>query len=346
VGNRFTNSLSESTFKLADAPMPMKLSDRETTATKSQPGSYGSFGVGVEDIVILPLVAIAVIVKVVLRALLTILIDIIDWLFPILLQVMRFPLFMIRILGDGIAALLKGVMRFLPIGNMRRQAWQGFISRNWAWCRQSLSYRAFEEWLHHAFEDGMAWVFRKCRSLTPPAALLVIIGAVLWLPISFGVATLMHAVLVAKAASLPPWMQLLHPVATVIAKSKLLVLPAYPAAWPQAKRHPVVQAMITFWRHLTTLYLMRKIGYRYRQTESAIGRGLRALAAGTVAVLSALPLSSGIVRRYKEHCEEVSRQPSAPFSDKVTDFFARWSIKFSPEYYEAKEREAKQQSPA
>jgi hypothetical protein len=338
--------LSESTFKLADAPMPMKLSDRETTATKSQPGSYGSFGVGVEDIVILPLVAIAVIVKVVLRALLTILIDIIDWLFPILLQVMRFPLFTIRIIGDGIAAMLKGVMRFLPIGDMRRQAWQGFISRNWAWCRQSLSYRAFEEWLHHAFEDGMAWVFRKCRSLTPPAALLVIIGAVLWLPISFGVATLMHAVLVAKAASLPPWMQLLHPVATVIAKSKLLVLPAYPAAWPQAKRHPVVQAMITFWRHLTTLYLMRKIGYRYRQTESAIGRGLRALAAGTVAVLSALPLSSGIVRRYKEHCEEVSRQPSAPFSDKVTDFFARWSIKFSPEYYEAKEREAKQQSPA
>jgi hypothetical protein len=48
-----------------------------------------------------------------------------------------------------------------------------------------------------------------------------------------------------------------------------------------------------------------------------------------VAVLSALPLSSGIVRRYKEHFEEVSRQPSAPFSDKMTDFFARWSIKFS-----------------
>ena len=125
--------------------MPTKLSDRETTATKSQPGSYGSFGVGVEDIVFLPLVAIAVIEKVVLRALLTILIDIIDWLFPILLQVMRFPLFTIRILGDGIAALLKGVMRFLPIGNMRRQAWQGSISRNWAWCRQSLSYHAFEE---------------------------------------------------------------------------------------------------------------------------------------------------------------------------------------------------------
>lgn len=341
----------------------MPMLDRETTGTRSRPGSYGSFRVGVEDIVILPLVAVAVIVKVVLRALLTILIDIIDWLFPILLQVTRFPLFTIRILGDGIAALFKGVMRFLPIGDLRRRAWREFISRNWAWYRQRFSYRAFEAWLHHAFEDGMAWVFKKCRSLTPPAALLVIVGAVLWLPISFGTATLMHAILVAKAASLPPWMQLLHPVATVIAKSKLLVLPAYPAAWPQAKQHPVVQALITSWRHLTTLYLMRKIGYRYRQTESAtaeaaqisgsaasaigasqliplplaafnataaaIGRGLRALAAETVAVLSALPLFSGIVRRYKENYEGVSRQPSAPFSDKVSDFFARWSIKFS-----------------
>jgi hypothetical protein len=52
----------------------------------------------------------------------------------------------------------------------------------------------------------------------------------------------MHAVLLANAASLPAWMQLLHPVAAVIAKSKLLVLPAYPAAWPQAKKQAWVQA--------------------------------------------------------------------------------------------------------
>ena len=70
--------------------------------------------------------------------------------------------------------------------------------------------------------------------MSPGAALLVILGAVLWLPISFGVATLLHAVLLAKATSLPAWMQLLHPIGTIIAKSKLLVLPVYPAAWPQA----------------------------------------------------------------------------------------------------------------
>src|SRR3979411_966995 len=57
----------------------------------------------------------------------------------------------------------------------------------------------------------------------------------------------LHAVLIAEAASLPPWMQLLHPLATIIAKSKLLVLPAYPAAWPQAKKHPFVQASFRFY---------------------------------------------------------------------------------------------------
>src|SRR6266481_2141321 len=61
---------------------------------------------------------------------------------------------------------------------------------------------------------------------------------IVWLPISFGAATAMHAVLFAKLTSWPAWMQLLHPLATVIAKSKLLVLPVYPAAWPHAKKHP------------------------------------------------------------------------------------------------------------
>src|SRR3984893_13133018 len=116
----------------------------------------------------------------------------------------------------------------------------------------------------------MEWVFRACRTLTPGGALLVIAGAVLWLAVSFGAATAMHAILIAKAASLPPWMQLLHPLATIIAKSKLLVLPAYPAAWPQAKKHPFVQAIFQFYRYVTALHLIQKTGYRYRQTERAV----------------------------------------------------------------------------
>ena len=118
-------------------------------------------------------------------ALFFILIDIIDFLFPILLQVMRFPLFTLRILGDGIAALLKGIVR-LPAGRRRPPRGLARIHQPpLGVAAAKISYRAFEEWLHHAFESGMAWVFKTCRALTPRTALLVLIGAVLWLPISF-----------------------------------------------------------------------------------------------------------------------------------------------------------------
>src|SRR5262245_5902410 len=264
------------------AIMPV-MTDRSNDPA-GQTGVPESFRPGIEDLIIVPLVAVTFAIWRILRRVFFILIDIIDFLFPILLQVMRFPLFTLRILGDGIAALLKGIIRFLPVGGERRTAWREVISRHWAWLRQKFSYKAFEEWLHHAFENGMAWVFKTCREMTPRAAMLVIVGAVLWLPISFTIATVMHAVLIAKATSLPAWMQLLHPIATVIAKSKLLVLPVYPAAWPQAKQHPLVQALIRFWRYLMDHYVIRKIGYRYRQAEEGAaeaGDALRHTAAAT-----------------------------------------------------------------
>jgi hypothetical protein len=118
------------------------------------------FRPGIEDIVILPLVVIALAVVKLLKAFFTLLIRLIDFLFPILLQLIRFPLFTLRILGDGIAALTKAILAILPIGGTRRAAWREAISVYWAWLRQKFSYRAFEEWLHHAFEKGMAWVFR------------------------------------------------------------------------------------------------------------------------------------------------------------------------------------------
>jgi hypothetical protein len=335
--------------------------------------THNRFAPGVEDVIILPMVAIALAVQRILKAALLLLIHILDFAFPILLQVMRFPLFTVRIVGDGIAGLLKVMVAILPVGSTRRQAWRAFVSRHWVWLRQRLSYRAFEEAVHHAFENGMAWVFRKCRTLTPRGALLVIACAVLWLPISFGTATVMHAMLIAKAASLPPWMQLLHPVATVIAKSKLLVLPVYPAAWPQAKAHPFVQAIIRSWRYLTTLHLIRKTGRRFRQTEAVAAEAIdgleraasfvglsqmcnfliaalnasaawcaqavRAALVRTVEFLSMIPLLGTVVQHYEARYHEVSRQREERFSEKVSDFFARWSIKFSAEYYEARDRE-------
>lgn len=346
----------------------MSSQDSERPAGRTDDG----FRLGVDDVAIVPLVVAAFAVWRVLRRTFFILIDIVDFTFPILLQLMRFPLFTLRIAGDGLAALLKGIVRFLPVGGERRAAWREFVSRHWAWLRAKFSYKAFEEAVHHAFENGMAWVFKTCRTLSPRTAFLVLIGAVLWLPISFTVATLMHAVLIAKALSLPAWMQLLHPVATVIAKSKLLVLPVYPAAWPRAKQHPAMQALIRFWNYLAAHYFARKTGHRYRQTEivaahvsdlwhhTAAFTGLTRLAnavlaaingaagwtrkatwtamARLVAVLSRFPVFGGIVQRYTEHYDHANSEPAPKFSDRVRGFFERWSVKFTVEYYDGKER--------
>ena len=65
----------------------------------------------------------------------------------------------------------------------------------------------------------------------------------------------MHAVLFAKLISWPAWMQLLHPLATIIAKTKLLVLPVYPAAWPQAKKQPFIQVVFKSYKALDSVYL-------------------------------------------------------------------------------------------
>ncbi len=336
--------------------------------------AQSDFSAGIDDAIILPLVLIALAARKLLRLLLTILIHILDYAFPILLQLARFPLFTLRIAGDGLVAVLKGILACLPVAGTRRDAWRERVSQGWSWLRQKISYKAFEDAVHRAFERGMAWVFRACRSLTPRGALLVIGGAVLWLPVSFGAATAMHAVLIAKATVLPPWMQLLHPLATILAKSKLLVLPVYPAAWPQAKKHPFVQGPFQFYHYVAALYLVQKTRYRYRQMErssaatavsleraadrvglsrllevltagfkgltAAIGKAAGAAATRMVATASSLPLIGSIVRSYATHYDGTGAAYAAEkFSKRSSGFFARWSIKFSAEYYEAKERE-------
>jgi hypothetical protein len=353
-------------------PRSEELNDQPDGGDRPAP-AHSEFGAGIDDAVILPLVLIAFAARKLFHVLLTILIHILDYAFPILLQLARFPLFTVRIIGDGVVVLLKGIVGCLPVAGTTRDAWRERVGRYWSWLRQKISYKAFEDALHRAFEGGMAWVFRTCRRLTPRGALLVIAGAVLWLPVSFGAATAIHAVLIAKVAVLPPWMQLLHPLATILAKSKLLVLPVYPAAWPQAKKYPFVQALFRFYRYVAALYLMQKTRYRYRQTErayadgavvlehvadrvglshllgslvpgfnsvmAAIGRAVQGAATRTVAAASGFPLIGTIVRSYSAHYDGVSAAHAEKFSKQAGGLFARWSIKFSAEYYEAKERE-------
>src|SRR5918994_5004450 len=106
------------------------------------------FTVDFEDVVIVPLVIFTLVVKRVLKSALMLLVRIVDFLFPIVLQVMRFPLFTLRILGDGIAAVSRAIVAILPVGGTRRAAWRESISLSWAWLRKKISYQAFEEWIH------------------------------------------------------------------------------------------------------------------------------------------------------------------------------------------------------
>jgi hypothetical protein len=282
-------------------------------------------------VIIIPLVFVALAANKILRFILSILMRLLDYAFPLAMQIVWLPLFAARVLGNVIVTVINGALRFLPLSETKRRQWSISIRRNWSWLRRKISYRAFEHAVYIAFESGMAWVFRKCRHLTPNTALLVILGAVLWLPISFGAATAMHAVLFAKVTSWPAWMQLLHPLATVIAKSKLLVLPVYPAAWPQAKRHPLVQLVFKGYETLKRMYVIKKVGFRYRQAEIA-----------GIAVVERLERTVGIASavRWLRNAHVAEQFGVEKPTQKLQSFFSRWSIKFSAEYYEAKEQQA------
>jgi len=283
-----------------------------------------------DDVIIFPLVSVTLAANKILRFIVLILMRLLDYVFPLAMQIVWLPLFAAKILGNVIVAVTNAALRFLPLSETKRRQWRRSIRRNWSWFRRKMSYRAFEQAVHDAFEGGMAWVFRKCRHLTPNTALLVILGAVLWLPISFGAATAMHAVLFAKVTSWPAWTQLLHPLATVIAKSKLLVLPVYPAAWPHAKKHPLVRLGFKGYEAIKCIYVVKKVGFRYRQAEI--------VGIATVERLERIAgLASAVRWLRKSHVAErfgVERP-----TQELRSFFSRWSIKFSAEYYEAKERD-------
>ena len=160
----------------------------------------------------------------------------------------------------------------------------------------------------------------------------------------------------------------------LIAKSKLLILPVYPAAWPQAKQHPFVRSVGKLYERVKRFYLIRKTGYRYRQTEAGRQAVSDAIAHAcarmgithfsekvsdrTILVLawpvmafhwllrlafscfSRMLLIGPVLRSYAAHYAALEEQNAKRTSEKVSGLFAEWSIKFSAEYYEAKEREA------
>jgi hypothetical protein len=166
-------------------------------------------------------------------------------------------------------------------------------------------------------------------------------------------------------------MQLFHIPVAMMAKSKILVLPVYPAAWPQAKRHPIVMGILRVYRELKRFTVLQRLAVRYRQIEfgtqwlttiivqapvsvglhhvfKALCRALRSASTQrdkwlrTFAVRLAFSVSRHsaigphlrpLLRRYVKMASRKTARPS----EKIRSVYAQWAIKFTPGYYEAKE---------
>jgi hypothetical protein len=124
---------------------------------------------------------------------------------------------------------------------------------------------------------------------------------------------------------------------------------------------------------------MQKTAYRYRQTERAVaeradvlgrtaalvglsylsstlfagfnnlaawtGKAWRAAMTRILQGVSRLPLIGWMIGSYAAFYDGANQQHTEPFSKSVSGFFGRWSIKFSAEYYEAKEQDEHAKEP-
>ena len=78
------------------------------------------FGAGPEDAFLIPLVTAALALKVLGKLLVSMLINVLDFTFPLVIQLVRFPLFTARILGDTAVAVGKLAVSVLPIPEQAR----------------------------------------------------------------------------------------------------------------------------------------------------------------------------------------------------------------------------------
>jgi hypothetical protein len=239
---------------------------RPPAATRDQ------FRIGVDDAIILPMVGIAFLISTLFQAAFVILALASACVFALLLRVVTSLLFVAATAGDAMAWLIKRLTDLPQLSGAKRKALSEFADRRWPWLRQRLGHEAVAMTTQNVLQRGISWVFQSFSALSPRAALLVIVGVLVWLPLSAAISLAMHAALLAYAAWLPAWAQLLHPVATIIAKSKLLVLAAYPAAWPQARKHAWVQAALRCVDRLVALGSIRKMAHRYQQTKQAFAQ--------------------------------------------------------------------------
>jgi hypothetical protein len=242
------------------------------------PAKQSPFRTGIDDAIILPLILVALPARALYRAARLIVPLAFDFVSALFLRLLTFPLLVAATAGDGMAWLIKRLADAPSLRGAKCGASRDLGGRRWSRLRQRMTHKVVADAVQSQLREAISWSFRKCGALSPQAALLVIASAILWLPLSAAISIAIHVVLIAKAATLPAWMQLLHPVATIIAKSKILVLPVYPAAWPRAKKHAWVQAALRCMHRIAALNFIRKAADRYQQAERGLaqaGDGLR-----------------------------------------------------------------------
>src|SRR3954453_10759183 len=94
----------------------------ETPIAPSRVESSG-FRRGLDDVIIVPLVVAALAVNRLGRFLIVILVRLLDVAFPLAMQLVWLPLLAARMIGDGIVAALRGILRIMPLGDGRRRQW-------------------------------------------------------------------------------------------------------------------------------------------------------------------------------------------------------------------------------
>jgi len=83
------------------------------------PTNESRFGAAIDDVIIIPLVFIALAANKSLRFVFLILIQLF-YVFPLAMQIIWLPLFAAKLLGDVIVAVVNGGLRFAPLSEARR----------------------------------------------------------------------------------------------------------------------------------------------------------------------------------------------------------------------------------
>src|SRR5436190_23787766 len=94
-------------------------------------GSKKAFRAGLEDLIIVPLVGLGLALKLLAQAVLLVLVRILDFSFPLVMQLVRLPLFLARIVGDALIAIASGTVKLLPLRDENREEWRTYIGEKW-----------------------------------------------------------------------------------------------------------------------------------------------------------------------------------------------------------------------